>query len=110
MPEGLLLGQSLHEVSEVLTRESPLEGPSRLLVVALEGQQSLLDLVEVCEVVGRQHLALDDGEENLDLVQPRGVDRAVDEAQPPVALLQVTPLQTFDGGLAPCDEPLSTIQ
>jgi len=50
LPEGLLLGQSLHEVSEVLTRESPLEGPGRLLVVALEGQQSLLDLVEVCEV------------------------------------------------------------
>jgi len=41
----------------------------------------LLDLGQVGEVVGGQHLALHDGEIDLDLVEPGGVDRQVDQGE-----------------------------
>jgi len=37
----------------------------------LEGKQALFDLVQVHEVVGGEHLALDHEEADLALVQPR---------------------------------------
>lgn len=51
------------------------------LVMALEVAQSTLDHPQVRQVVGSQHLALGDGQVNLDLIEPRGVDRTVDEVQ-----------------------------
>src|SRR6266511_3418605 len=74
-----LLSQPLHERGEVLAREFPLEGRGGQLVAPLERQQTLLHLIEVGEVVRGEHLALHDGEVDLDLVQPGGVYRSVDE-------------------------------
>jgi len=45
----------------------------------LEGKQALLQVIERAEVVGREDLALNDGEVDLDLVEPTGMDRNVDE-------------------------------
>ncbi len=50
-----------------------------LFVAAPEGQQLVLERVEVGEVVGGQNLALHDGEVDLGLVEPGCVDRGVDE-------------------------------
>ena len=52
-----------------------------MLVAALEVDEAALDLREVWEAVRGEHLAVDDGEIDLDLVEPRGVDRAVNQAQ-----------------------------
>jgi hypothetical protein len=51
-----------------------------LVVAALEVDEAALKLREVGEVVRGEHLAVDDGEIDLDLVEPRGVDRAVNQA------------------------------
>ena len=45
---------------EVVASELPLEGRGDLLVAAAEGQEVLLEGVEVGEVVGGDDLALDD--------------------------------------------------
>src|SRR5271169_2719743 len=50
---------------------------------------------EAVEVVGRNDFLLDDGEEDLDLVQPRGVYRGVDHDG-----VRVGSGQPGDGGLA----------
>jgi hypothetical protein len=58
------------------------EPPKRtggLLVMVLEGQQALLEFGEGGEVIGREDLTLDDGEIDLNLVEPAGVDRGVDQ-------------------------------
>ena len=59
----------------------PLEGRGDLLVAAAEGEEVLLEGVEVWEVVGGDDLALDHGEVDLGLVEPAGVDRGVDDVQ-----------------------------
>src|SRR5713226_2390232 len=75
-----MLGRELgQERGKILAGEGPLERGRRPLVVVLEAEQTVLDLGQRGEVVGRQHLALDDGEVDLDLVEPAGVDRSVDE-------------------------------
>src|SRR5207253_4156762 len=79
----------------------PLEGLGSRFVAPLEGEEASLDLGEVGEVVGGQDLALDDGVVDLDLVQPRRMDGAVDEPQPATTAPGVTPLQAVDGRLAP---------
>ena len=45
----------------------------------LEPHQLVLERGEARKIVGREELALDDGEVDLDLVEPAGVDRGVDE-------------------------------
>ena len=67
------------ELAEVAAGEGPLERRGDLVVVALEGVQALDDALQAGEVVRRQDLALDDREVDLDLVEPGGVDRQVDE-------------------------------
>ena len=47
--------------------------------MVLEGQQALLEFGEGGEVIGREELTLDDGEIDLNLVEPAGVDRGVDQ-------------------------------
>ena len=69
----------MQEGSEVLSCESPLEGPSDGLVVALEVEDSLRESLQGREVIGREHLALEHGEVDLDLVEPARVYRSVDE-------------------------------
>lgn len=66
-----------------------------LLVVSSEVEEALFDGSEVGEVVGLQHLALDDREVDLDLVEPAGVDRQVDEDE-----ILVVALESVDRALA----------
>ena len=73
---------------EVISLEPPIEGRSHALVVLLEAQQSILDLREAGEVVGGECLALDDGEVDLDLVEPTGVNRAMNGDQVGIGLGQ----------------------
>ena len=49
------------------------------MIALLELHQLVLKHGEAREVVGCQELALDDREIDLDLVEPAGVDRGVDE-------------------------------
>jgi hypothetical protein len=70
--------QATWESVQVGAGEAPVERHGGLLVAALEAKQPLLDLDQVGEVVGGQDLALDDGEADLDLVEPGGVDAPAD--------------------------------
>jgi len=49
--------------------------------VLAEAQQPIGELIKRVEAVGAERLALDDREVELDLVEPGGVDREVDERQ-----------------------------
>ena len=69
--------ESFEEAVEVVAGELPFERLGDLLVVSSEAEEPLFDGGEVGEVVGLQHLALDDREVDLDLVEPAGVDRRV---------------------------------
>src|SRR6266542_3695072 len=67
------------EDAEVPTREGPLKGLGCLGVMLLEAHQALFDKHEGTKVVGREDLALDHREVDLDLVKPTGVHRSVDQ-------------------------------
>ena len=68
------------DVVEVVSGEGRFERSGDLPVVVAEAEQPLAERVERVEVVGCQRLALDDREVQLDLVEPGGVDRQVDQA------------------------------
>ena len=76
-----------------------------VIVVLLEAKQTVLDISERGEVVWGQRFALDDREVDLDLVEPTGVDRAVDQHE-----IWESRLKASDGRLAAVRGPLSTIQ
>ena len=76
-----LVRQLLDEQRQVVACELPLEGSRRPFVAALKGGEAVRDLDKVFEVVRREDLALDDAEENLDLVQPRSVNGQLDEGR-----------------------------
>src|SRR5215470_10061093 len=82
---------------EIPTREGPLERLRRSDVMVLEAKKTLTDRVARRKVVGREHLALDDREIDLDLIEPAGVDGGMDqyELRPP--------------GLQPCDCAVSSM-
>src|SRR4051795_7274114 len=81
------------------------KGSAVAFVAVLEGQQPRGELREAGEVLRRDHPALDDGEEDLDLVQPAGVDRQVHQAGGgQVRLIRSTACGPW------WEEPLSTIQ
>jgi hypothetical protein len=79
-PRRLAGGQAREQRVEVGARERPLERAGEGSVVLAEGQQPLGEFGERAEVVGSQRLALDDREEQLDLIEPGGVDGQVDQA------------------------------
>src|SRR5207249_3072758 len=83
------------EIVEIGPGEFPLERFGDALVVLLEPKQTVLDVSERREVVWGQSLALDDGEVDLDLVEPARVDWAVDEHE----IWESRP-KASDGGLA----------
>ena len=62
---------------QVLAGELPLERTSGGAIVILEAQQSILQFGEGAKVVGRECLALNDGEVHLDLVEPAGMHRGM---------------------------------
>ena len=59
--------------------ESPVEGDCCSVVPVLEAEESLLECCQIFEVLGCDDFALNDGEEDLNLIQPRRVDGQVDE-------------------------------
>ena len=67
------------KLAQVSAGESPLKGSGGLLVVVLEGEQTLLEFEQGGEIIGSEDLALNDGEVDLDLIEPTGMDRGVDE-------------------------------
>jgi hypothetical protein len=64
---------------QVAARERPFEGLGGLLVSLLEARQVAFEGAKLREVVWCQNLTLDDREADLDLVEPTGVNRRVDE-------------------------------
>ena len=66
---------------EITTRKAPVERTRRYVVALFEAPQAVGQSVEVGEVGWLDDLALNDGEDDLDLVQPRGVHRKVDEVR-----------------------------
>lgn len=68
-----------HEFVQVVAGESPLEGGGGSLLVDLEGEEALFEFGERREVVRREYFSLHDREIDLDLIEPTGVDRSVDE-------------------------------
>ena len=49
------------------------------MVALLEAHELVSERGEICKVVGREELTLNDGEIDLNLIEPAGVDRSVDE-------------------------------
>src|SRR5262249_14971189 len=66
----------------------PADRPGLATVLGPEGEQACLEVLQVVRHGRRQQLALDDAEEDLDLVQPGGVDGGVDQDQVRVALAE----------------------
>jgi len=50
-----------------------------MFVVGLESQQPLLELAQRTEVVGGENFSLNDRQVDLDLVEPTGMDRGMDQ-------------------------------
>jgi len=73
------LRESFEQGIEIAAGKGPFEGLGGLLITLLESHQLVLKRAEAGKVVGREELALDDGEIDLDLVEPTGVNRGVDE-------------------------------
>ena len=59
--------------------ESPFERLRGSLISALEGHQRPPECSKAVEIHWREQLTLNDGEVDLDLVEPTGVDRGVDQ-------------------------------
>src|SRR5215831_17111197 len=78
----------IHELSQILTRELPFEGPRGCFPVVLKIKQSFGQAFKVCEIVRVQNLALHYGEVDLDLIEPTGVDGRVNKYQSRIASLQ----------------------
>ena len=74
-----MLSESLEQGSKIASRELPVKRARRSLVVLLEAQQGTVEVVERGEVGGREQLALNDREVNLDLVEPAGMNGSVHE-------------------------------
>ena len=64
---------------KIFASEGPLEGRCRPFVVGLESKETLLELSQRREVVGRKDFPLNNREVDFDLVEPTGVDRSVDK-------------------------------
>ena len=65
--------ESREESPKVLTRELPLEGTGSRLPVILKIEEALSQSVEIGKVIGREHLALNNREVDLDLIKPTSV-------------------------------------
>src|SRR3712207_8305702 len=76
-----MLGEEREEPVEIVAGELPGKRLGGLLVAFLKGDEAFGQGVEIGEVVGGQGLALNHREVDLDLVEPGGVYRKVDEPQ-----------------------------
>ncbi len=64
---------------QITAREGPLERFGGALIAALEGHQPAFEGSKVGEVARGEQLTLNDGEVDLNLVEPAGMDRRVDQ-------------------------------
>ena len=64
---------------QVTAGEGPLERLGGPLIAALECDQAAFEGGEVVEVARREELALNDGEVDLDLVEPAGMNWCVNQ-------------------------------
>ena len=71
----------VEEPGKIVTCEFPLERLGHGLIVSLKREQTLFDRGQRREVVGGKDLALDDGEVDFDLVEPAGMNGAMDRNQ-----------------------------
>lgn len=85
-----LLGQIQlgKQLAQVLPIELPFKRLGCRFPVILKVKEPFGESVEVWEVVRCQNLPLDNGEVDLDLVQPAGMDGSVNEDEVWVATLQ----------------------
>src|ERR1035437_347520 len=88
--------KALDEFGQVTARELPFEGFGDSLVVTFKAFEAVGQHFQGAKVVWGQHFALDDREVNLDLVEPTGMDGAMDHPE-----IGVTVLQAFHTALAP---------
>ena len=97
------------ELLEVVPGEGPVEGGGDLVVVVLERVEAVDDRLEAREVIWSQDFALHDGEHDLDLVQPGGVEGEVHEHEVgPLGLETVNRSLPAVGG-AVVDDPEHTL-
>jgi hypothetical protein len=89
---------------KVTASKGPLEWPCSPLIARLEGQQAPFKVGPVGKVARRKEFALDDRKVDLDLVEPTGVDRRMDQNN-------IGPLGAEAVGrwLTTMEEPLSAI-
>ena len=64
---------------KIVAGEGPLEGPGGFLIALLEAHDLAFESGRRGEVVGIEDLALDNREIDLDLIEPAGMHRGVDE-------------------------------
>ena len=64
---------------EIPFRELPFEGSGNRFVVLLEAKDALFKGLERRKVIGSERFSLQDGEVDLDLVEPTGMDRTVNQ-------------------------------
>ena len=69
-----------------LTRELPLERTGSRLPLVLKIEETLSQSVEIGKVIGREHLALNNREVNLDLIEPTGVNGNMHESEATIAI------------------------
>ena len=70
-----MVGDAADQLVQVLAVVVPLERRSGEVVAVLEAEDAFGEVVQVAEVAGLDRFALQDREVDLDLVEPRGVDR-----------------------------------
>jgi hypothetical protein len=94
-----ILMESMNEFVEVIARKLPLERLGYYLVMPFEESKSVGQHLQGVEIVWGEHLALDDGKVDLDLVEPTRMDGTVNHPEVGVATLQAlhTALSTVGG-------------
>ena len=105
--ERLGLGRDLGEDAvELVAGERPFKGARDVAVVLAEVHQTTSELLQRAKVVGCQGLALDDREEQLGLVEPRGMETGRWISSALTCALCIREIEV----LPACELPLSTIQ
>src|SRR5271166_2356443 len=69
----------LEQVGKFIARELPRKGLRMLVAQVLVKCESHANGIQVGKVVWREHLALDDRKVDLDLVEPTGMNRSMDQ-------------------------------
>ena len=93
------------QVGEICFGVLPFEGLSGGFPVVLKADEPLCELAKPGEVVRRENLSLDDGEVDLDLIQPTGMNGSVNENQPGELLLEAGDGSVAAVGAAVIDDP-----